>query len=246
MCRPYESLAEAQNNTKQHIIAQNSVNVCHVVPELCGVPRSHVVPELCGVPRRPATALGHIKGMQAPPYMGQETRYQEILLVFAVGVLASWNYTLTVDNFVLPHKVAMYSVKPVLQNDRHLGGFDVVNSAAKTKRFHDVVFDASYVPVARSGDFDFHYLSAIQISKYILGCYGNHSMGDEVRLYCIAAPCITAQCSSNTTHAQGMDSWKKNVVDIWPAHTAGAKANGTRILDRWQVPCVSMRGMRGV
>ena len=124
--------------------------------------------------------------------MGQHTRYQEILLVFVVSILAGWNYTLTIDSFVLPHKVSMYSVKPVLQHDRHLGGFDVVNSAAKTRKFHDVIFDAAFVPVGTSGDFDFHYMTSLQISKYVLGCYGNHSMGDEVP----AAPPLAARRSA--------------------------------------------------
>jgi len=135
--------------------------------------------------------------------MGQETRYAEILLVIAVAALATWNYMHTVDNFVLPHKVAMYSVKPVLQHDRYFSGFDEVNSAARTKKFHDVVFDAAFVPVARSGDFNFHYMTPIMISKVILGCYGNHSVGDEVLCYaCDLPPSVSAHpCEASAVSA---------------------------------------------
>ena len=112
--------------------------------------------------------------------MGQKTRYSEIVLIGLVAALAGYNYTITIDNFALPHKVAMYSVKPVLQHDRAFDAFEVVNSNAKT-HFHDRIFDAAFVPVARSGDFNFHYLTPIQISKYFLGCYGNRSLDDTVR-----------------------------------------------------------------
>lgn len=57
--------------------------------------------------------------------MGPNNRYIEITLVALVAALASYNYTVTIDNFALPNKVAMYSVKPVLQHDR---AFDVFHT----------------------------------------------------------------------------------------------------------------------
>lgn len=126
-------------------------------------------------------ACGILKACDPYATMGHKTRYSEIVLVGLVATLASYNYTITIDNFALPHKVAMYSVKPVLQHDSAFDVFDVAHSAAKTHHFHDVIFDAAFVPVSRSGDFDFHYMTAIQIAKFSIGCYSNNSLTDTVR-----------------------------------------------------------------
>lgn len=155
--------------------------------------------------------------------MGQKTRYTEIVLVFSVAFLAGWNYTLTVDNFGLPHKMAMYSVKPVLQHDRFLGSAATGLKGSQNKLFYSAIFDAKYEPKGVHGEFDFQYLSAFQVSKYVLGCYG-----------------AGADFGS---HQPG--SWRKEIYEKW-AHT-NTSQHATRMLDEWQTAATeSSSGSQGV
>lgn len=104
--------------------------------------------------------------------MDQKDRLKELILVVFVIGLVIWNYYLTSGNFALPHKVAMYSLKPVTQNDRGLLLHKTDNMAANAEKFHSVLFSDTYSPDDEHAVFDFHHMTNIQVSKYVLGCYG--------------------------------------------------------------------------
>ena len=179
--------------------------------------------------------------------MGQAARYAEIFLVGLVAALASYNYTITIGNFILPSKVSMYSVKPVLQHDRAFDIFDAgdADKVKSDKKIHDVIYATDFEPTGKHGDFNFYYLTPIQISKFVIRCYGNHSFDDEKLTvstdYTNDGVNQLKTMLSGTWNSNVVDLWKKGVKDSKPALVTAAKANATKILDIWQVRITYLR-----
>jgi len=157
--------------------------------------------------------------------MPQKSRYTELVLLAGVAFLAGWNYVLTNNSFALPHKSSLYSIKPVLQNDQYLNSAQSRASSSQDDEFHRALFDAKYVPVGESGDFNFHFLTPLMVSKYVLGCYGAANFSDY-----------------DKTDPR---SWYWAVERQWSIDQRAAKMNATIMLNQWQYMATGAAGGAG-
>lgn len=154
--------------------------------------------------------------------MSRNTRYIEVVLVIGVAVLAGWNYNLTTNNFALPHKVSMYSIKPVLEYDREFGDMQSGDDAVTADAFHKRVFTQANMALTKGGGLDFHRLTPLQVSKFVLGCYGDGQFTSPGWMHVEKYWEVSAQLSAE---AMG----KYNRTSATPPSVLA-----TRMLDLWQ------------
>ena len=148
--------------------------------------------------------------------MPQSSRYGEVVLLAGVAFVTVWNYLMTVNTFALPHKTSLYSLKPIYQHDQYLSAPSASETSTQGDEFHRTLFDSKYTPTGISGDFNFHYMTPTQVSKYVLGCYGSANFSDF------------QQTDTN--------SWFVGVEQLWKTgRIVDAKRNATRFLNRHQL-----------
>lgn len=140
-------------------------------------------------------------------------RIMELFFIVVVSAIAVANYSMTYRSFVLPHKVSLYTVKPVLQYDRYMSKS---SDGIQTDSFHLDLFDSWKTQTSNANSIDYHYMTPLQISKYTLGCYGAMDVGPG-------------------------SHWNKVVNMQWKENQTSAKGNATILMTSAQISTVGSK-----